>query len=266
MNEAQGLTRLKNILRSLRWGSTGDQVFGPGSVKVTAAPQGDAIDRLILPAAFIRPGAGLRDPQSGQGNIYRHAIGVTLVCALPGDEFGEAAFLGGFRSGGSTSGDSRGLLELQGLVLPAIQQLGPKDGWLVSHVASSMPEAALDEGKGYVVARQYQLEAWLDSQPRMPTPHDFTGSVAGSDVSLAWTSPDSTTDLVKYVLRRTSGSVPVARPTEGTAVTLAANLSTSKTDQPGAGTWTYSLFAMYAEPGGSVGLYYTDFLDVTVTV
>jgi hypothetical protein len=268
VNEQQGLVRLKNVLRSLRWGSTGDPAFGKGNIKITAGLGAEALGRLGNPCALIRPGgSGLRDPEgSGDDAVYKQSIGLTLVMALPGDQFGEAPLLGGFRAGGATDGDFRGLLDLQGLVIPAIHELGPKDGFVIAHVSSSIPEATLDENRGYVVARSYQLDGYFSAEPGYEVPADFAASVAGATVSLSWATPHVSTDLIKYTLRRVSGSLPVIRPTEGTAVSLAAALSTSKDDTPGSGTWTYSLFAMYAEPGGTVGRYYTDMLDVTVTV
>lgn len=267
MNKHQAAVRLKNVLRALRWGSTGDPAFGPGSVKITAGFDAKSAERLVMPYALVRMGTSVRDPQDGgDDSIYKTAAGITLACAMPGDEFGEAALLGGNRAGGATSNTGRGLLELEGLVLPAIHELGPKDGFVVSHVASSIPEAAFDTGRGYVVAETLQFDAYHGAAPAYMVARSFAASVAGSVVSLSWAAPDDTTDLVKYVLRRVSGKLPVARPTEGTGITLGSALATSVNDSPGSGTWAYSLFAMYAEPGGTLGRYYSDMVDVTGVV
>jgi len=258
----QIVNRLRNVLRTLRWGDTGDVIFPDTSVVVSAAMTDDEFGRLILPAAVIRPVGGSRDPRHGQeARLWAQGIEVVIMQSLAGDQRGEFALVGRGRGSSATSAVGRGLLEIEEEVLDAVALLNEIDGVNLQLVAASDPAAIYDD-VGPLLTKAYRFDA-MTTLTKAYLPPRFVGYSGGT---LSWTAPEDTTDLVSYVVRRAAGAVPVARVTDGTGVALGSPLDTSIADAPSSGTYTYCVFARYAKPGGSVAIYSSDFSDVTVEV
>lgn len=62
----------------------------------------------------------------------------------------------------------------------------------------------------------------------------------GGAAALSWTNPSG---AVAMVVRRASGATAPATVEDGTGVTLSGALAESVSDSPGAGTWSYAVFA-----------------------
>lgn len=252
MNRYQAVRRIKTILTSLRWGGTGDPVFGRDSVYVTVAPLESRMSQLVMPAAFVRPGSARVDPE--RPGLLMQDIAVTVIVSVPGDQLGERPLIGSNRTG-KTSWGGRGLLEVESEMLGAIAELDASGQMRMQHRATSVLGALAGES-GYHNWCEYGFEAMLSTGLQCPEPRGLALSESGGTVTLTWEAPDDTTGLVSYVVRRASGSLPVAYPDSGTSVPWSSGTST--TDVPGSGTWTYSVFAAYDEDGGAVALDHSD--------
>jgi len=259
VNEWQATRRIRTVLRSLRWGGTGDPVFGRDSVHVTLAPVEEHLADLVMPCAFVRGGSATADPE--RPGLVTQEMMVTVVTAVAGDKVGERPLIGANRTG-KTAWGGRGLTEIQVEMLAGIKMIGPGGQFGISFKASSRL-AALAGNSKYHVWRDYGFEAMLTTAYDHMEPREVAAANAAGTVTISWLAPDDATKLVGYVVRRASGTILVAFPKDGTAVAWVSGLST--TDAPGAGTYTYSVFASYDDEGGSVEMDHSDCGSVTIT-
>jgi len=259
VNTDQACRRLKSILKSLRWGGSGDPVFGRDSVYVTVAPAADYLQHLQLPAAFVRPGSMRTDRE--EPDLIVANLGVRVVVSVPGDKVGERPLIGANRTS-KTAWGGRGILEVEREMLNAVEKLDASKQFRIHlRAASALDVELLDSG--YHAMRDYGFDADLTTDYQHQEPRAVAASEAGGTVTISWTAPDDVTGLVAYVVRRASGTIPVGFPADGTSV--AWTVGTSTTDAPGSGTYTYSVFAVYDDEGGAVLMDYSDYGAVTIT-
>lgn len=264
MNTFQAALRIKNVLRSIRWGGTGDPVFGRDSVYVTQGPIRSYIDQLKLgdsAAAFIKIGPARAHDELPA--LWMQDISVFLMVAVPGDQIGERTLLGANRTG-ITAGGGRGLLEVEPEMLAAIEQLDKSGQFSISWRIASRAEPLYDEDSGYHISREHSFRAELSRAYQHMAPLKVSAVNAAGTVTIAWTAPDIVTNFVAYVVRRVSGTIPAGFVTDGTDVPWTTGVNT--TDSPGSGVFTYSVFAAYDDEGGSVEQDHSDYDDDTVTV
>jgi len=113
-----------------------------------------------------------------------------------------------------------------------------------------MPRPELLEGTEIAVRGEYVFAATVSYERFYHSCEQFKAADAGSgNASLSWTIPPDRFDRDKVILRRAAGSTPPASATAGTGVTLSGDLATSVTDNPGSGSFAYSLFGAYDESG-----------------
>lgn len=266
MNEHQALRRVRSVLLARKWLDSGDRVFTPASVVISAMPLDAWWGSVRLPLCLLRPDTGAVDPEHRDAaDLIQQGFQAVLAVSGAGDLTGEAALIGAHRKS-KTEMEGRGLLEVQAELFAAIRTLGGEDHFRVRSVGRGPAVPEVVENVGYVVSRAYRFEAMISDQASYHEPRGVSVSEAGGTVTISWSAPDDTTDLITYVVRRASGIVPVARLTEGTDVAMSSPLDLSTTDTPGAGTFTYSVFAHYADPGGSVALHGSDYGYATVTL
>jgi len=261
VNTRQALIRLRSILKARRWGRTaaGSRVYG--TVICTPGPADAVTDQIRIPAAFVTSGSATVDPERPE--LVTQELVVTSVVAVPGDMFGERALIGGPRASATASGN-RGVHEVEEELLAAIAQLDASQQFRIGLKWASAVGAEIDEETGYHQWRRYTFSALLTASSQHDAPRGGSASESGGTVTISWTEPDDTTNLVDYVVRRVSGTVPVAFPDEGTDVSWSSGTST--TDSPGSGTFSYSVFATYDDEGGSHALDKSDMTTATVTV
>jgi hypothetical protein len=252
MTDWQLLLRLQGILRSRRWLDTGQIVFARQSVIVTTGFDPDLLARLKFPVAILSPEEAEVDPDAGgqESSLLRQAVGIVIGVSNPSDPFGETPIVGSNRQAASQS-DGRGLLEVQEELFAAIRQLSQVAQINIVYRAAGAARAERHAEHGYIATRAYRFEAFCTTFRTYHEPNLFSATVSGSDVNLSWSAPDDSTYLVSYVLRRASGAIPPSLPTDGTSIPIVPPLATSKVDTPGAGMWSYSLFAGYDELGGA---------------
>jgi len=247
MNTWQVLRQFKYLLKAQKWPSGTKPAFG--SVHVTVAPDERAMERFRFPLALVRPLGSIVDPiYNEEGDILRQDIQVTLIVSVASDAIGEAALIGGNRSGGVTESSGRGLLEVEEVLFDAITRVNGIDGVEMVAKQKSAVEAQIRGDVQYVAWRGYNIEAFttVDRFYHPATRLAGTG-LGGGSVSLTWKLPPSRYDLYRMTLRRAAGGTPPATPASGTGVTLSGDLVSSVTDTPGAGTFSYALFAQYDE-------------------
>lgn len=244
-NVWQVCRQIQYLLNQRVWPEVGgESVMG---AFVTPGPSDEAtLDQLRPPFALINPAGATNDQD--EPSLMDESIDVTIAVVVDGDAIGQDAIIGGNRSGGVASSKGRGLLEVQEEVLETIKELNQLDGVNVRFRASTAAAGALVDEIGYVASRTLTFDVKTHSARTYPAPRRFTGTaLGGGNATLAWLLPPTRFDLYRIELRRASGATPPATPTDGTDLTLSTDLATGHADSPGAGTFSYSLFAFYDE-------------------
>ena len=264
MNSWQASLQAKHQLLKQAWP---DSPFGNVFAQVfcTQTTAEDCSGSLRFPFAIVRVLDAQFDPDDQRYNVQKFEV-VSCVNHT-GSQVGESGLIGGNRQSQGTSG-GRGLLEVEEQVLNALEFLNQTNAFRIQLVGFGAAEAGNVEGMGYVVARALTFQARLTTERDYPTPNAgkaLPNSAIGTAITLTWTFhdrfdcrnayPGSQLQAArgKLVLRRASGSTPPATITSGTNIPLSAAVATTVTDNPGHGTWSYSLFAQYDEYGNGTG-------------
>lgn len=265
MNAWQVCRQLRYLLRAATWP---DGVAGPvfsDRVHVTALLPDAKLAQIGFPLAYVAPGAAVTDEQDAR--LERAALALVLVVRGTGDNVGEAALLGSSRGNGQGSSLGRGLLEVEEAALSAVRALNAGSGVNLRVTSRSAARARDVDGVGYVAQRELALEAVLTFDRTYAPPTRLVATAPGGGAaSLTWAVPPARYDRREVVLRRAAGATAPSSPTSGTGVTLSGLLATSKTDTPGAGTWSYALFGGYDELGAGASDRYSSATTVTVVV
>lgn len=265
MNERQSCLRIKGLLRARLWGGYAptvatERVFG--TVVNAVDLDEDALGAVGFPAAMVWPGSATAD--ENEPDIRQTEIIVDVLHRGAGDRLGEAALMGHGRASVTTS-KAAGLLDIEAEVDSALRLLGPQQGLRMQLRATSAP-SIVKLGGSHFLHRARVYSAWLTGSVGILPPTAFTATQNVSDVDLAWTAPAVTTGLVEYVVRRVSGTVPTPHPDLGTSVYSGSTVAAVTDTAPGAGTYTYSVFAGYDSLGGASGFDFSDFAYATITV
>lgn len=274
MNRWQVCRQIDYLIAQRRWedNSSYDPVL---KAHVIANPQNaNALLELNTPFALTRPLNSLADPDSEgeEPQLERSGIEVLLIQAVENDALGESAFIGANRSSVQVS-EGRGVLEIESEIKQAVVLLNGIEGIEMSSVWSSVADIMTMSGR-QVAAVALRWECWCTLARYYHPPTRLTATDQGSgSVDLTWRAAPTRYDTLggstpQYVLRRASGATAPASPTAGTDVTVTAG-ATSLTDSPGAGQFSYTLFAVYDETGGGSADRYSAAdarAQVTVTV
>lgn len=227
-----------------------EQLLRQVAYKLTSAQWPDAT-ALFDAVTFAPPGAIQESHMESQGRValvtlgdqetdanepkaLRQTVHVLLHHATEDvDDEGDDARLG-----------AKGLLRLVEQVRGVLRYLGEESGVrmeFVSQGASSASDLAWASG----ASRELIFEAHIADERDYPGPTRLKATaLGGGQVSLTWTRAPDRFDRHSQVLRRASGSTAPTSISGGTGVTISA-AATSVTDSPGAGTWSYAIFAGY---------------------
>ena len=267
MNRLQFARQIQTLLRAITWADSA-VLFAPGCVIATAGMWEESVKERRLPLALIRPGAVQIDPtMSERPDLMRIDFTITLVVATAGDQYGETTMIGANRTGGSKG---RGLLEVEELVLAALAQLGPASGMPIVYRGASAAQPTYNEHLGYMLVCDYTYEALGTVSRTYQAPSGLVATGGSGSAALSWNA-SVRYDKRRFILRRASGSTPPATSSSGTGITLGgtpdgANV-TSKTDTGlSAGTYSYSLFAVYDDTNASTDVATSAAQAVTVIV
>lgn len=258
MNPWQTLRQLRSLIQAATWpDAPHDPVFASRSVVITADDPDALLDENIEPSCGLAPLDGEADEQ--EPRILRHRFRVALLASVAGSRVGSTAVAGGNRGAGGLGGSAgRGVLELEEPVLQAVGRLNQTSGVRMQVKTKSAVEAVFLPARGVCAQLTLVLEG-IVFRDRFYHPPVRMAAVAlgGGQVSLTWALPPARYDLRQMVLRRMAGATPPADQNSGTNIALAngglAPLPTGVVDTPGAGTWSYALFAGYNETAGYDG-------------
>ncbi len=268
MNDWQAVQQLKHIIAAIKWGGSGDYLFNKVVISHMDAKQ---VGQTVRPPiASILIGDANTDEENP--SLLNHRFPVHILNAVEGDSFSEKAVLGAHRIS-ATSSRNRGLLEIQAELLSNVRRLLQESGiTLIGYHMSELPAEFIDGV--WLLQRVIQFELVLSDYKDYPKGRKLQATTPGGGVcNLTWVNPSERFDLNTtvprgtMVLRRASGATPPASATAGTGVTLASNMATSVSDNPGAGTFSYALFAGYDETGdGTVDEYSESVTKLSVAV
>jgi hypothetical protein len=239
----QIVRQIRWLLRARLWAGTGAKVFSPESVIVSAAPKESVVMDRIPPWAIICPAGGESD--SDEPQLFKRTMVVRLG-TLAMDVLGEASLIGANRVD-QTYSEGRGLLEIEEELMAAIAEVNLNEGVNILWRPSGLPTGELDGNERYVSWGVYTFDCYCAAQRYYRPPQDlaFT-NLTGGQCRLDWRVPAPRYDRYAQVLRRAAGSTPPPTVTDGVGVAVGAIVNTL-TDNPGAGTWSYSLFMGYDE-------------------
>jgi hypothetical protein len=258
MNEWQTVRQIQYLLENRKWGgaSGADLVFARKAVYITQAPEVQVIKDSSMPMATIMVGNATTDAEHSElDSVVRGSVDVAIFQTQLGDNIGEQALVGANRLGGATSSKGRGLLEIQAEVYSAVSDLQTNGGIRVRFNSASKPIPEKTDDDFYTVWRIVRYEATMTEASFYHPVTNFTATDAtGGDATLSMKLPPDRYDKLSIIIRRASGSTAPTTVTGGTGVTHSitwdadTSLTTvSTTDDPGAGTWSYSVFATYNE-------------------
>lgn len=266
MNRLQIGRQIQYLLRQVVWADS-SVVFATDSVLVTMGLSDKAMREKRLPLALVRVGAATPDPDMDeQPGVEAVDLTASLVVHHEGDQLGEVVLIGSNRVSGS---DGRGLFEVEELVRAALLQIGPASGLPIVARGAGAAQATLDEGLGYIAACDLRFRALGTVVRTYQKPSGFVRTGTTTAI-LAWNA-SRRWDFRRFILRRAAGSTAPATSASGTGVTLGGTpdgaSATGVTDTPGAGTFSYSLFAVYddTDAGSDVATSAAETITVTVT-
>lgn len=249
MNPWQVVRQLAYLTKARDWTGTSESVFG----RVMLASRIDDDEDLAqgnMPLCVIRPLAGRSDPEFGEEpDLILQDLAVRLMASVEADPTGETALIGSNYGASLTSSAGAGILQVERELMAAVKRLQDVDGVRCYLKASSV--AAVERFHGSVVAiREYRFEALCGAEPYYhPATRLAASDLTGGQASITWTLPPDRFDRYRVVLRRAAGATAPTTISGGSGVTLSGDLATSVTDSPGAGQFSYALFATYDETG-----------------
>lgn len=263
MNGWQFFQQLRYLLQAATW-TGGNKVFGAKAVVVSADMPEDFLSRVRLPCALIRVQDAPSDPEHDEEpDLFMQSFDITVAVANANDPFGESAFLGAGRVTANDSG-GRGLLEIEEQLWATVKGLGESSGVRIQSRGKGAG-AGTPGSEKYIAWRTYRFEAELGSVRFYHPPTSLAAAAAGGGVvNLTWKLPPTRFDTFGLVLRRASGTTAPATVAGGSNVTLSSMTAVSKSDTPGAGTWSYSLFASYDEVASGAAAQYSAPISKTV--
>ena len=267
MNAKQLGLQLQYELQNHVWPGSATKVFAGNAVLYTMGIDKDLAKRVRHPAALIRVYTGTPDPKHRQNmGLLSRQFAVTLVASVAGDKWGEGVLIGRNRASLTTS-DGAGLLDLESELHRAVGRLNALEGVNLSFVGVTTPRPEYLDGTEIALRGDYVFDGLITTLEGFHMPTGFLAvDATGGNASLTWTLPPARYDRIKVILRRAAGSTPPAAVTDGTGITLSGDLATSDTDDPGAGTFSYSLFGAYDYLGDGTEDSYSDPATQTVVV
>lgn len=250
MNRYQQARQIAYMAKSVLTLPSGAPVFQDTWISGgVAKDDGDLPDEIgaAMPFFIVRPGD--KFPDSEHKHRKRCAWSCLYGVSVMGDATGEAATVGFIRS--ATTIEGYGILEIEELLEAMFEQASLTiDGLEISNIQTRMIGPSRSQRFGYVMLATLEMESYAGSVRRYPGPCELRDAGSGGGTaSLAWDLAPGwgrAWNQNRQVLRRAAGATPPATITDGADVPV-GTLATSVSDSLGAGTFSYSLFAVYDE-------------------
>lgn len=240
----QVIRQLAYLLAKRKWEDDSNNEYVFNVVPTAGIPKG-GFSELQTPFVLINALGGPSDEE--HANYVTEQISLYLAVTVEGDSLGEFTLVGGSRFSGQGSSDGRGVLEVQEELAAVINTLSSGFGVKIQSRMRQQSPATEDEELGYLIVRQYLYEAKVIEARYYHPARLFVAPVVGSSVEMTWAIPPDRFDRYQMRLVRVVGVTATDDPTAGTIIPLSGNLATSHTEDPGFGTFSYSLFAGYIE-------------------
>lgn len=255
MNVWQVAKQLRYILRSADWPGNGDPVFG--AVHVTNGLAEEEYALLKMPGCLISIGDSVSDAEDPDYVIQNFMV--SWMCQVAGDVRGESPLLGASRPSGNTSSRGRGVLEIEEEVSRALRQMQDSVGVRLLGRRRSTPEVGLFSDFGYVALRSMMVEVKCTDARYYHPPRDVVATAGGGNVTVTWTDPPDRYDRRRLRLRRSNSATPPSDESSGTDLGFVAlGVNTYLDVAPGAGTWSYAVFASYTDTGAAEDQRYSE--------
>lgn len=268
MNDWQAIRQVQYLLRQAKWEDGVSSVFATESVIVTHGTEEHAIAHRRLPLALIRVGAALHDPEFSADfpSLVAQDFVVTIVTSVPGDRHGDAAVVGGWRTGQNSS-TGRGVMEIQEEVLAALLRSDDDDGLRIALSGTGAAQVQRGTALGNIATRDMRFTCRITPIRSYRALRGFTATGGSGQVTGTFTLPATRSDTSAVVLRRASGATAPTSATAGTGVTLGSDLPTTFTDSGlAAGTYSYAAFMRYDEFGDGSSFRYSPAIERTSVV
>lgn len=242
MNDWQTARQMKSLLGDRTW-PDGDNETVVGDAIITPYQPEALLGNVRDPFVSINIGIGTAD--ATQGDLIRQRFTLNIVQENSGDETGEALIIGANRIGGGQS-ENRGLLEIKEQVMAVLGFNSAANGlprFQLIKQSSAIP--TIVDSTRYAL-QTITVETTCTRDRTFPAPAQFQAADAtGGDASLTWKNPPTRYDFYRVHIRRASGSTAPATVSDGTQVYTGTD--ESYTDSPGAGEYSYAIFAEYDE-------------------
>lgn len=241
MNDWQLAQQIAFLAKAMTWPS-GDKVFKSEDVVVSYLEQYLVMKVSHVPALIIRYGnQSTTDANKLRADEKEMTIHCDIVHSVPGDQTGSATLLGRNQTAGVLG---KGILEIKEKLESTIELLTQQNGVEFYSVSSSSPDPQSIGDNRNLCYLRITYSAWGTRQRTYPRPIRFR---ATGSVSFTWTSPPSRYDSTRVEIWRHTAEIT----SYGMGTIIYTGTGTSTTNSPGSGTWYYSIFAIYTEPGNA---------------
>lgn len=262
MNGWQHLRQIAYLLERATWpDGTTDRVFGRAIPTAGETPK--ALQQYRTPFVLLTMDGDTKDDENPGLLIYE--LGATIVVAAEGRDLGQAALMGGARSGGQGSSKGRGILEVEEEFNRVVGRLTGADGAPAVAYESGSAQAVEVDASRYVVARKHSIKVLGTAARYYPPCLFLVGTGGAGQVSLTWKNPATRYDSLVPVVRYASGATAPASSSAGTGVSgLTATSESVTVSGLSAGTYSFAVFMSYDEMGtGTADRYSTQELSTT---
>lgn len=177
-------------------------------------------------------------------------MSVLIICKLGGDRVGENPIMGASRTG-LTDSRGKGILEIEEELLNACFRLNDLEGVRLQLVETGAVAVNPDPNDWTAASREYTFEVQCTADRYYHAPTQVQAANSGGTVTVTWQDPPTRFDSREMEVHRASGSTP---PSSATAATKRASVALgveTYSEAPGAGTWSYAVFAAYNDYEGS---------------
>ena len=252
----QTARQLAYELSQATW-SSGASVFASAAAVVIL----DTFRSDDYPQAQVSVRSFAEDPDDER--LGQVELDVAIYATAPGS----AATVGGGTYDATVSSTGRGSLEIAREARATISQVLAGVGVPV-RVIEADSGSQMGRTSGSEVGLGVSLLRVTYDATRDAYYHPVTGLAAPAilgSVSLSWDLPTTRFDsFTPPVVRRASGSTAPDSVTSGTGIAIST--TTTASDTPGTGTWSYSVFFPYDEDGSGVVDNYSAATSVTTVV
>lgn len=160
MTERDLLNTIKSRIVAQTWTGSANIVFPVGSVLITNAMNKWTMANRRVPLCIIRPGPTTSDPEfNEEPDFVRFDVGIRLICAVTGDEYGENPLMGANKLS-ATRSEGRGIFEIEAEVHNAIGKINALESITLQNTQRSAVEVVEADTFGFIAYRDYTFSAY----------------------------------------------------------------------------------------------------------